>query len=438
MFGLSQFRKEIGSLGGIGSIKALNAMLTYTIALMLSRWMGIEEYGEFAFYIGVINLGMVFAAAGTENFLTREVSASLVIRDTNRIQRLVKYGILAASIGTLIVLSLIGIFDIIPWESGILVKSTPGYLFVLIPLLVLCKIFHGVLRGFGRPTMALVPEVLLYPLLCLIAYYIFFSYMHLNVDSSIALFGNMLAAVLVVIVGVIAVRKTGLRQLKPSPSISELKSWGRSSFFFILVSASNSIFNQIDRIMLGIMRDSSEVGIYAVAITNSNLVEFVTLAVNLSLAGVVSRLNALNDHKQLQAMVKVFARIVFVSSGIIVAILFVFGEWILKLFGSEFRLAYHSMMVLAISKLITAIASMSGLLLTMTGHEKWSAQIAFLACSINVLLNLVLIPRFGATGAAYATLITVIIWRGMMARKVKILTGIDPTPFLLWPKHNQT
>jgi O-antigen/teichoic acid export membrane protein len=65
----------------------------------------------------------------------------------------------------------------------------------------------------------------------------------------------------------------------------------------------------------------------------------------------------------------------------------------------------------------------------MTGHEKETTKSVFIGAAVNLVLNLILTPLWGPIGAATATTVTLIVWNLIMWHKVRVLVGIESTPF---------
>jgi O-antigen/teichoic acid export membrane protein len=84
-----------------------------------------------------------------------------------------------------------------------------------------------------------------------------------------------------------------------------------------------------------------------------------------------------------------------------------FGKYILNFWGSEFIYAYPILITLSIGQFFNISSGCSGLLLTMTGHEKVHGYISLSSLLVNIILNIVLISKYGALGAATATAITI-------------------------------
>jgi O-antigen/teichoic acid export membrane protein len=61
---------------------------------------------------------------------------------------------------------------------------------------------------------------------------------------------------------------------------------------------------------------------------------------------------------------------------------------------------------LAVAYGVVAVSAVAGFAADATGHPDWSAGFTVGAAAVNLFLTLLLVPRFGAIGAAYALLVT--------------------------------
>jgi len=68
----------------------------------------------------------------------------------------------------------------------------------------------------------------------------------------------------------------------------------------------------------------------------------------------------------------------------------------------------------------------------MTGYEKDTALGLAISAVLNVLLNLILIPKFSMAGAAAATSISMIVWNLLLWCLVWKRLGIDSSVFRLF------
>jgi len=93
----------------------------------------------------------------------------------------------------------------------------------------------------------------------------------------------------------------------------------------------------------------------------------------------------------------------------LVAMLFIWtlGPWVVSLlFGEVYQEAIGLLMILGVSFPILFVASSIGATLVTQSHMKSKVKLMGLVAILNIVLNLVLIPDFGAEGAAIATVIS--------------------------------
>lgn len=180
----------------------------------------------------------------------------------------------------------------------------------------------------------------------------------------------------------------------------------------MLMTASMQFFiGQTGVLLLGIFRTESEVGYYAVAVKLATLTAFVLQAVNSMTAPKFSELYHTNRMDELFHVAKKSTKLIFWTTAPILLILIVFGKPILSvLFGEDFIMAYPAMVFLVIGQFVNSISGSTGYFMNMTGHEKHFRNIIFFSALLNISLGLVLIPRFGLTGAAIAGMMSLCFW----------------------------
>ena len=114
----------------------------------------------------------------------------------------------------------------------------------------------------------------------------------------------------------------------------------------------------------------------------------------------------------------------------LVVIFFMFGDWLLfTVFGQGFVVGHMVLCVSSLGQLANAAMGSVVVLLNMTGHEKSVAKGLVFSASLNIVLNFVLIPRWGIEGAAIATSITLIFWNLLLAKVVFEKIGITSWAF---------
>lgn len=164
-------------------------------------------------------------------------------------------------------------------------------------------------------------------------------------------------------------------------------------------------------IMLGIFSSEAQLGIYSVAVKLATLTGFILAAINSTAAPKFAELFHANKVDELFYVAKRSARLVFWTTTPILLGLVIFGKPVLRLlFGPEFTDAYRPLLFLAAGQFVNSISGCTGLFMNMTGRQKEFRNIVMLQACLNVTLTIILIPRYGITGAAIAFMVSECFW----------------------------
>jgi O-antigen/teichoic acid export membrane protein len=180
---------------------------------------------------------------------------------------------------------------------------------------------------------------------------------------------------------------------------------------------------------LGSLSSLSEVGLYSVAARIAMLTSFFLAVSNAAIAPKIAALYYKQQTKELEVMVKKTTKILIVIATVTSLLFIVFGKFILGIWGSDFVSGFTILVILSLGQFFNIATGCSGLLLSMTGFEKIHGYISLITLIANIILNIVLINKMGALGAAIATAVTVSF--GNIAKLIlaKKKTGIMTLPF---------
>ena len=204
-----------------------------------------------------------------------------------------------------------------------------------------------------------------------------------------------------------------LRTFKPlfrakSQSI-DLRSYYAFSAPLLLISTLHLLMNHVDILLTGIYMTESDVGIYTIAQRMAILSLLGLQAINIIFAPHISEL--FNDDKlqDMARLFKLFTRWIFIFSLLVFAFYIVFKKQLLSFFGAEFLAGQTALMLLSIGQMINALGGPNGTILIMTGKQKWMLLNSVLMLILNVIFNMLFIPRWGINGAALGTGLSIII-----------------------------
>ena len=315
-------------------------------------------------------------------------------------------------------------------QNGRLITLTAGAM--LIPLIALANIRAACLRGLSLVVWGQLPDTVLRP-----ALFFLFCILWTNVvvepalEPELAMALHVLAAAITFSVGWLILRaaQPSILKTKPTPQYHS-KSWQSAIIPLALTAGLQIINNHADLIILGLFQTNEKVGIYRSSFQLALLVIFGLQAINQALQPHFARLYAEEKTNQLQRLIIISSRTIFAFALPPVLFLTLFGSQILStIYGEPFRSGALSLAILALGQLFNAGIGSSGMLLNMTGYEKETMQGIMAGATANIVLNLILVPPFGMTGAAISTSLTLIFWNIILRRKIKQKLNLEITGF---------
>jgi len=190
---------------------------------------------------------------------------------------------------------------------------------------------------------------------------------------------------------------------------------------FIMAWTDKLMLGAIDtpNVTLGLTTNSSEVGIYHTAFKLSMFAAIALMSINSIASPKFAEMFGKNDMEGLKKVVHQSTKMIFWTSVPLVTIFFIFPEFFLGLFGEEFKIGVTAFIFLSCGRLISSFSGSVGNILQMTGNQNIYASILFFGAMLNVVLNLILIPRYGINGAAIASMSSLIVWNLSMVLVVK-------------------
>jgi polysaccharide transporter, PST family len=181
----------------------------------------------------------------------------------------------------------------------------------------------------------------------------------------------------------------------------------RQSWPIMLTGMAIVIYMRIDMIMLKLMQGDSAVGIYATATRVSEVWYFIPMAIVSSVAPAIIRAKDYASPRIYYARIaRLFSLMSFlaivIGSGVAIC-----SHWIITgLYSDEFRAAAPVLAVHVWASVFVFLGLAQGPWNMAENLLKLGFYRTLAGAAVNVLLNLILIPRFSALGAAIATVVS--------------------------------
>jgi O-antigen/teichoic acid export membrane protein len=177
--------------------------------------------------------------------------------------------------------------------------------------------------------------------------------------------------------------------------------FSKSIYFFFSVLIIQAHY-RVDQIMISKIAGSAELGMYSAAY---KLVEQLLMVPAIISAVLLPQmaLNRKNRELTKDRLSMIYGTTILASVAVAIPVMLMADPLIRLAFGAEFAAAGGVLFYLMLGVPFLFLANMSGLYFTVFGQERQAFIRNLGGLAVNVALNLVMIPRYGATGAALST-----------------------------------
>ena len=391
------------------SVRIVSAAIAYISQVLLARWMGDFEYGVFVVvWVGAVILGGL-ACIGFQTAVVRFVPEYLERGENDLLRGVLLgsrlYGFAAAT--AIAILGLVGLFVFGDHLSSYYL--IPLYLgAVTLPMLAIGEIQDGISRAFSWPDLSLWPTYIVRPIVILLVMWAALS-LGWEPNAVTAMASVIVATYLTSIGQMVALERRLGRTVPAGQRLFQPMLWVGIALPIFIVEGFFNLLTNVDILIVGYFMEPDQVAIYFAAAKTLALVHFVYFAVRAGGAQRFSKYYVNGDHQRLGAFVRDTLHWTFWPSLALVLLIFLVGRELLLLFGPAFASGYPLLFILSAGILVRASIGPAESLLTMAGQQGICAAIYTGAFILNVVLNIVLVPRLGLFGAATATSVALIL-----------------------------
>lgn len=421
-----------GLLGLLARVLAILA--GFTSSVVLARVMGPSEYGVYAFVFAIITILSLPVQMGLPTLIIRETAKACANQDWSLLRGIWSWAGRTITASSLLMLGAVLIWLIIYGDS-MSPHRMEAFLWglPLLPLLAFADARGAALLGLGRIFQGQFPDQVLHPILLALfagsAAWVF----SMQVNAKVALSFSVLAAFSAFVLGAVFLVRARPKELRETThSRIEHRQWMGAILPLSIIVGLQVIIGNTSLVMLGFFEADAEVAIYRVALSISSIATFGLVTSYTVIQPYIVRLSAENNLRSLQILLSAGAFAALAVTLLVLGVYIFSGKYLLEfLYGNGYVAAYSPLIVLTIGSALHAIFGMGGGLLTMTGYERYVLRSSALTASLNVALNLLLIPNYGAIGAALATAIALVAGQLLAYFMAKRLLGLDGSPLFI-------
>jgi O-antigen/teichoic acid export membrane protein len=167
-----------------------------------------------------------------------------------------------------------------------------------------------------------------------------------------------------------------------------------------------SIYMRIGQVMIKEMMDAEQVGFYAAAVRLSEAWYFIPMAITASVFPAIINAKKQSDELYYQRLQKLYDLMVWLAVAIALPTTFL-APWVIRvLYGKAFSLAAGVLSIHIWAGVFVFLGVASGQWFIAENLQIYSFYRTLCGCIVNIILNFLLIPRYGVKGAAISTLVS--------------------------------
>ncbi len=183
---------------------------------------------------------------------------------------------------------------------------------------------------------------------------------------------------------------------------------------------------KVDLIPLSIMASASLVGVYQIILNVGNVMRNIPQSMDPILMPVVVSMRIKNDSTALKNIYVTLFRVnIMLSFGFFILVA-IFGDMILMIFGEYFVIGTTACMIACFGIMLNTVFSSIEAALIMYGYPYTNMAVNIFFVAVNLVLDFLLIPLYGLTGAALGSLTACVLTAIVQTVLIRYLLKINP------------
>lgn len=387
------FKRYAANTSWLMGEKLLRMFVGLFVGIWVARYLGPEQFGLLSYAQSFVFLFTAIATLGLDNIVVREL-----VKDQERQDVL---------LGTAFILKLIGAIMLLPLLLiAIQFTGNDTYTNYLVFLIASATIFQSfnVIDFFYQSKVqskyVAIANSLMLGISSLVKITLIVNEAPLTAFAVMMLFDNILLSL-------------GLIYFYNSRSRLKLKNWKfekqtakallYNSWPLILSSLVISVYMKIDQVMLKEMLNVEAVGQYAVSVKLTEAWYFIPMVISSSIFPSVMKSKIVSEEVYYLRLKWLFTLMVWLAIIVAIPISFFSNDIVALLFGDEFLEAASVLKIYIWSSVFVFLGVSSSKWFLAENLQNLLFWRTFYGMLVNIILNLYLIPKYGPSGAAIAT-----------------------------------
>lgn len=416
--------KIIARGAGIAFIGVIiSKILSYLFRLIAARF-GVDNYGYLSLGIAITIFAVILCSLGFEKGVLRYVSYFLEKKKKDKAKGVIISTISISLIFSLIITTILFIFA--NQIQQILFPNINDQNFIIvmkiilltIPLHVVLKILISVFKAFKKAEYEVYAKNITESGVKIVFTLLFFI---LGFGIISIAFSYTLSIFLSLILALYLFRKNILQYFKKTRAKFITKELIKYSLPLMFMGVFLTVMMSFDTFMLGFFKDAHTVGIYNAVIPTAQLMFIFPFAILNLYLPIITGLYAKNI--KIGKIYKIVSKWILIFTAFVFMLFLVYPkELLILLFGKEFSTGALALIIIGLGYLFYFALYASEHILLVYKKTNIISVNYFLIAIMNIILNYLLIPKFGLNGAAISTSLSYIVLACMLFIESYLLT----------------
>lgn len=382
------------------------------VGIIMPQFLDTAQIGLIQIFLA---LSLIFSQFGTLGFTSVINRTFPKFRDPDHQNRGFLFLAMAAGfIG--FALSVAGFFLLKPWIIETNLEKSPllvDYLYLLLPL-VLMRLLFILLDNYNKVLFDAVTGTFwmefMHKVINLVLIIIFalgwFSFRQF-------FFGYIISLSIPVVPLIIVLIRRGEFSLKPQPGFLDIplrRELGEVMTFGFVNGLAGILLVNVDKVFVNQYLSLEEVGIFGVCALFATLIKVPFNSISKISTGIIAEAWKRNDRAHIQEIYQKSALGQAIVGTLIFVGIMVNLHNIFRILPPEYSSGKQVLVIYSAGMLLTTIIGMASVITETSRYFRFTTYVLSLSVVIQFILSFLLIPRFGITGAAVATVTTLILY----------------------------
>lgn len=193
-----------------------------------------------------------------------------------------------------------------------------------------------------------------------------------------------------------------------------------------IANVAQNILQSVDVVLVAVLRGPKEAAIYTAATRFLVIGQLGNVAISRASQARFTELFTQGEQRRANGIYQVTTTWLVLLLWPVFLLSVAYGPVVLEVFGRSYRAGGIVMVILGVSMLLATFCGQVDMVLITSGRSSWSLANGLLTMGVNVGLDLILIPRYGITGAAIGWAVAIAVGNLMPLAQLAAVLRLHP------------